>query len=133
MPPSREVILDLSRTTRFQQDALEKALRLVELLQTIGEAPYLKDRLALKGGTALNLFHLSMPRISVDLDFNYIGRIDRSGMEEERPAVKDNLQRVAGSFGYPVRMLRAEEPYAQTTWILPYAEMGVALIVLMCR
>ena len=36
--------------------------------------PYLSDRLALKGGTAINLFCTDQfPRLSVDLDFNYIG------------------------------------------------------------
>lgn len=41
---------------------------LLEVLPFIQEQP----RLALKGGTAINLFHRSMPRLSVDIDLTYL-------------------------------------------------------------
>lgn len=46
------------------------------LLQAI---PYVADErcFALKGGTAINLFHLPMPRISVDIDLTYLPIEDR--------------------------------------------------------
>jgi hypothetical protein len=44
--------------------------------------------LALKGGTALNLMFGSPARLSVDLDFNYIGQEDREGMQADRPEVE---------------------------------------------
>ena len=44
-------------------------------------------RLVLKGGTALNLFLFDLPRLSVDIDVNYIGSADRDVMLEERPTV----------------------------------------------
>lgn len=36
--------------------------------------PYIQKetRFALKGGTAINLFHRDMPRLSVDIDLTYI-------------------------------------------------------------
>lgn len=47
--------------------------------------PYLKDRLVLKGGTAINLFCTdTLPRLSVDLDFNYIGSVNREIMRQEK-------------------------------------------------
>ena len=48
--------------------------RLVHALHAIYADPFLRDRLCLKGGTALNKFYLpGASRLSVDLDFNAIG------------------------------------------------------------
>lgn len=64
----------LAGTTGFRSDTLEKVLRLGRVLDQIGHHPFLGERLALKGGTALNLFFgAQAPRLSVDLDFNYAG------------------------------------------------------------
>ena len=52
--------------------------RLVHALQAIYTDPFLRDRLYLKGGTALNKLHLPGPnRLSVDLDFNAVGPRER--------------------------------------------------------
>ena len=73
--------------TGFQKEPLEKVIRLTELLESLRSHPFLKPRIALKGGTALNLFFFDVPRISVDIDLNYIGAADRETMLEERPKV----------------------------------------------
>lgn len=39
----------------------------------------------LKGGTALSLFWLDVPRLSVDIDINDIGQTDLAAMQEARP------------------------------------------------
>ena len=62
-------------------------LRLLELLDEIAEDPVLSQRLALKGGTALNVFYLDLDRLSVDIDLNYVGGLDLAAMERERPEV----------------------------------------------
>lgn len=59
--------------TGFPADGLEKVLHLLQLLDALRAHPYLKTRLALKGGTALNLFEFDVPRLSVDIDLNYVG------------------------------------------------------------
>jgi hypothetical protein len=69
--------------TGFQVEPLEKAIVLLELLESIRSHPFLKDRLALKGGTALNLFVLAAPRLSVDIDLNYVGAVEREKMISE--------------------------------------------------
>jgi len=56
--------------TGFHAEPLEKVLRLMALLDALSSHPFLKARIALKGGTALNLFHFDVPRLSVDLDLN---------------------------------------------------------------
>jgi len=48
--------------------------RLVHALRAIYSDPFLRDRLCLKGGTALNKLYLpGTSRLSVDLDFNAVG------------------------------------------------------------
>ena len=71
---SAAYVARLAGTTGFRSDTLEKVLRLGRVLDQIGHHPFLGERLALKGGTALNLFFgAQAPRLSVDLDFNYAG------------------------------------------------------------
>jgi hypothetical protein len=43
---------------------VEKVRRLLQLLGAMLSHPFLKERLALKGGTALNLFLWDVPRLS---------------------------------------------------------------------
>lgn len=57
---------------------------LVRLLNLMAAHPFLGPRVALKGGTALNLFVFELPRLSVDVDVNYIGAADRETMMAER-------------------------------------------------
>ena len=72
-------------STGFGAEPLEKVFRLMALLDALNSHPFLKSRIALKGGTALNLFHFEVPRLSVDIDLNYIGAADRKTMLAEKP------------------------------------------------
>jgi predicted nucleotidyltransferase component of viral defense system len=78
-------ITAIARGTRFQADNLEKLLRLRELLTEFHKHSFLRNKLVLKGGTALNLFYLDLARLSVDIDLNYIGHVGREEMLSERP------------------------------------------------
>ena len=60
--------------------------------------PSLKGRWVLKGGTALNLFVLRHPRLSVDIDLNYIGALEREEMLEKRPRIDISENWVATTF-----------------------------------
>jgi hypothetical protein len=81
---------DLQRggSDRLSRKTLEKALRLLRLLDALRSRPFLRTRVALQGGTALNLFVFDVPRLSVDVDRNYAGGIDREVMLVERPKVE---------------------------------------------
>ena len=72
----------------FQTEPLERAARLLELLEALNHHPFLQGRVVLKGGTALNLFVFDLPRLSVDLDLNYVGAADRATMLVERPRLQ---------------------------------------------
>lgn len=92
--PTLRQLDDLSGETRYESLVLEQVARLLDLLQGIADDPFLGSRLALKGGTALNVFHLDIPRLSVDIDLNYVGALDRETMLEERPAIEAGLRRL---------------------------------------
>ena len=89
------------------------------MLAEISEDPLLAGRLALKGGTALNVFHLNLDRLSVDIDLNYIGALDREAMQKERPDIEDAIARILASKGYSVR--RRPEEHGGGKWVSRYA------------
>lgn len=49
----------------FNRDTYEKVLRLVDILDFINHDAFLDKKLALKGGTAINLLEFPLPRLSV--------------------------------------------------------------------
>lgn len=90
----------LAHRTYFNRDLLEKVLRLVVILKDITQDSLLKDFLCLKGGTALQLVHLGLRRLSVDIDFNYVGGITRQEMEANRELIDKRLGRIFLEHGY---------------------------------
>ena len=104
--------------TSFQTEPLEKVILLLELLEAIRSHPFLKERVVLKGGTALNLFRFDVPRLSVDIDLNYIGAVDREGMLADRPKIEQALHAVCGRVGVQPR--RVPSDHAGGKWRLNF-------------
>lgn len=98
----------VARETGYRADTLEKVTRLGELAAEVGRHPLLGNALVLKGGTALNLCFGSPPRLSVDLDFNFVGAEEREKMLEQRPVVERAIASVARARGYRLQWSRAE-------------------------
>jgi predicted nucleotidyltransferase component of viral defense system len=105
-------------STGFPADGLEKVLNLLGLLDGFRSHPYLRSRLALKGGTALNLFEFDVPRLSVDIDLNYVGAADRETMLAERPEVERAIEAVCGRQDLTVKRVPAD--HAGGKWRLGY-------------
>ena len=118
MKLSSDRLLQEANATGFRPESLEKVLRLIGLLNAIFRIPELASRLALKGGTALNLFLFDLPRLSVDIDLNYIGSADLKVMEEERPWLETRLRAVFEGDDFSVR--RAPTEHAGGKWMLRY-------------
>ena len=102
----------------FRADVLEKAIRFMGLLKALRSHPYLKTRVALKGGTALNLFVFDVPRLSVDVDLKSVGAADVDTMILEGPRVEQAIRAVCGRLGIGVRRIPSE--YAGGKWRLSY-------------
>ena len=118
MKISPEKLAAEAEATGFRPDVLEKVARLLGLLDALRSHPFLKGKLALKGGTALNLFVFDVPRLSVDIDLNYVGAEDRDGMLAGRPKVEQAVQAVFAREGFTVR--RMPEEHAGGKWSLRY-------------
>lgn len=93
---TREMLAREAGRTDFRPEVLERVVQLLGLLEGLARHPFLKNRVALKGGTALNMFVFEVPRLSVDIDLNYIGGRDRDTMLTERPDVERAIQAVCG-------------------------------------
>lgn len=113
-----QTITDEVQATGFGAEPLEKVLRLMGLLDALGSHPFLKTRLALKGGTALNLFYFTVPRLSVDIDLNYIGAVDRDVMFTERPKIEQAVEAVCMREGLSIK--RVPGDHAGGKWRLTY-------------
>ena len=118
-PPTVQTLQRLAAETGYRLDTLEKVLRLLELLDEIAQDPVLSQRLALKGGTALNVFYLDLDRLSVDIDLNYVGALDLAAMERERAEVDAAIDRLFASHGDGVR--RRPTGHAGGKWLARYA------------
>lgn len=86
--------------TGFSEDSLEKVIQLIETLNELRDEGLFEERLVLKGGTALNLFIFEIPRLSVDIDLNYIGSLDRQEMLNDRKEVENSISRVLRRRGF---------------------------------
>jgi hypothetical protein len=103
MSVSLEYLQGCAAQTGYALSPLEKVIRLGELAGEITRHPFLGRVLALKGGTALNLCYGSPRRLSVDLDFNYTGHLDREKMLEERPKLEETLSQITKKKDYQVQ------------------------------
>jgi len=114
---SADFLAGLAGATGFRSDTLEKVLRLGRVLDQIGRHPFLGERLALKGGTALNLFFgAQAPRLSVDLDFNYVRPVERDEMLREKEEIERALGLVAEGDGYRLQW-GAQEHAGRKTYL----------------
>ncbi|MBO4119313.1 nucleotidyl transferase AbiEii/AbiGii toxin family protein [Cupriavidus gilardii] len=82
----------------------------VRLLLAVSPAVFAGDLLAMKGGTAINLFLRDMPRLSVDIDAVYVPRDVRR--EDAVHAIRNELTAVAkraASMGLRARLIGARD------------------------
>ncbi len=86
----------------FNPNTIDKVERLFDLLAEINRHPQLVGKLCMHGGTAINLFLLEIPRLSVDIDMSYIGQAGREEMLSERPVIEAAIEEVGAFLGYSV-------------------------------
>lgn len=113
-----EEIQETAAALGFRPDSLEKVFRLLSLLETLRSNAFLRPRIALKGGTALNIFLFEVPRLSVDIDLNYVGSGDRATMLADKPKVEQSIQAVCAREGLTVQRMPSE--HAGGKWRLSF-------------
>jgi len=94
----------------FRQDTAEKVYRLLGILREIQLTAATRDKFTLKGGTALNIFHLpSIPRLSVDIDLVATGYSEAWPDHESRKDAINAATKLAKSLGYRVDVNDSED------------------------
>jgi predicted nucleotidyltransferase component of viral defense system len=103
----------------FVRDTLEKVTRLADILEYLNTNPILKDSLALKGGTAINLTIFNLPRLSVDIDLDYLITNSREEMLESREVINTTIDRYMVSQGYS-KNPKTKNPHSLDSWVYDY-------------
>ncbi|ODS29865.1 MAG: hypothetical protein SCARUB_05030 [Candidatus Scalindua rubra] len=80
-------LIQFTQERGFLRNEFEKAMRLICVLKEITRHLLLQRCFVLKGGTALNLFVYDLPRLSVDVDLNYIKAVDKAQMKNDREEI----------------------------------------------
>lgn len=108
-----------ARELGFVRDTLEKVTRLTDILEYLNTNPILKDSLALKGGTAINLMIFNLPRLSVDIDMDYLITNSREEMLEKRKNINSIIDRYMLLQGYS-RNSKTKNPHSLDSWVYDY-------------
>ena len=87
----KKYISSYAKETGFIGSNLEKVIRLLDVLKYIFSKSAFKDKLLLKGGTAINLIHTNLKRLSVDIDLDYFGSLDKVVAFKDRELLEKDL------------------------------------------
>lgn len=88
---TKQYLSNLNSETGFNKNNIEKVLRLLDVLSFIFSKSKFKDKLVLKGGTAINLVYLNMRRLSLDIDLDYVNDIKKEEMREEKSIIESEI------------------------------------------
>lgn len=92
-------INEIARKANFNINTCEKVLRLSSILDFF-QASEISTFLVLKGGTAINLFLLDLPRLSVDIDLDFNLPLDRLSMFSYRSKIDSIIKNFMQNEGY---------------------------------
>ena len=93
----------IQKTTGFNLELLEKTYHLTRILNEIQKRPALKKGLTLKGGTALNFIYLDIPRLSIDIDFDFTAYKTKEEMIKQRRAMEKEIKEISSKLGYAIK------------------------------
>lgn len=96
---TRAEINEIAKEHNFISNTTEKVLRLYDILEYVNQSKY-GNMLALKGGTAINLCLLNLPRLSVDIDFDFAKESSREEMLEYREQIRKMITGYMMDEGY---------------------------------
>lgn len=96
---TKSEIVTIAKENNFLVNNTEKVLRLSTILNHLAQTTYGKY-LALKGGTAINLFLLDLPRLSVDIDFDFSMDCSKDEMMIAREIIRKDINAFMIDDGY---------------------------------
>ena len=118
---SKKNIVRIANETFFIKDNVEKVMRLIDILETLFSSEW-KDKLALKGGTAINLFYRNLPRLSVDIDLDYLGQTKEEAVADKE-SIRTYLKSALFQKGYALSDA-SKYHYALDSYVFQYQNNG---------
>ncbi len=110
----------LANETNFIRDNLEKTIRLSYILKFLNTDYYFKDKFVLKGGTAINLTVLDWPRLSNNINLDFIKNIsNKEEMKEVKIKIKTRLVDYMFEQGY-ISIPTIRETYTVSAFVFGY-------------
>lgn len=107
-------------TSGFDERIIEKIYRISDILQKIYSTEYTKKRLSLYGGTALNFTHVkNIPRLSIDIDFNYRGH-HQTDWAQERNEIDKIIKKILYDLHYSNDNIAIQASYPLTRFTAEY-------------
>lgn len=119
----KKEVIKIAQDLNVAKETLERVLRLVDILIFINEDEFLKDKLALKGGTAINLTFYDCLRLSVDIDLDYIGTIDREQMIRDRENIERKLLIYTQESNIKYRKDKSKKTHALDSFVFNYSNL----------
>lgn len=116
-------LAELANEHRFVRDTLEKVIRLTEILSYISQNPTMKNSLALKRGTAINLAVLDLPRLSVDIDLDFCENVNKEDMVLRREAIENELLNYMATQGYKLSP-HSKKRFSLDSYVFTYRNLG---------
>lgn len=90
----------------FQKPTLEKVTRLYYIFKELNNSKIFRENFAIFGGTAINAIYQKWPRLSVDLDIQYIGKKTKDEMNDIREQVNKVLENTFVKLNYEMKETR---------------------------
>ena len=104
----------------FDEKTNEKIYRICDILQRISLVDYAKERLSLYGGTSLNFLHFkNVPRLSIDIDFNFRD-LQTGDWEKERDEIDKIIKKILSDLKYSENEIKIQAEYPITRFTLNY-------------
>lgn len=101
------------------RDTLEKVCRLRDVLWFLDESDMLRNSLALKGGTAINLLLFNLPRLSVDIDLDFCINCSREEMLSSRKKISVLLGKYMNAESYTLSP-KSRTPHSLDSFVYDY-------------
>ena len=113
-------IIKYAKDYKVNKGTLERVLRLVDILKFINEYEEIKGKLALKGGTSINLAYYNYLRLSVDIDLDYIGSLDKDIMLKDRTIIEKSILTYVESNNMQYRPDKSRKTHALDSFVFNY-------------
>lgn len=124
---TKNEIVILAEKLNVQKQTLERVLRLIDILEFINKDEYLKGKLVLKGGTAINLTFYEYLRLSVDIDLDYVGSIDKEQMLGEKIIIEKKILNYMQQINMQYRKDKTKRTHVLDSFVFNYSNMFNAI------